>query len=98
MYAIINCIIRRALDGLKHPDDAQQSRESSHEHTADATLSDREKQILHLIAQMKTNGEIAQTLVISPNTVKTHVSHILRKLHLHDRREAALFASAQPAP
>ncbi len=85
-------LIRRALDSVRQPA-AGQRRESSRGRGEDAHLSDREIQVLHLIAQMKTNGEIAQTLIISPNTVKTHVSHILRKLDLHDRHEAALFAA-----
>ncbi len=92
-------LIRRALDGVKQPADAQHDRESSRGRDADAVLSDREKQVLHLMAQMKTNKQIAQSLYISENTVKNHVSHIMRKLNLHDRHEiAAAFASHEPTP
>ena len=90
-------LIWRALAGVRQPT-AGQGRQSSRGRVENAPLSDREIQVIHLIAQMKTNVEIAQTLVISPNTVKTHVSRILRKLDLHDRHEVALFAVGQPAP
>lgn len=55
-------------------------------------LSERERQVLGLVAEGKTNKEIASQLFLSPNTVKNHVRNILRKLHLHSRVEAALYA------
>jgi len=55
-------------------------------------LTDREIEILKLIATGLGNGEIAATLVISEHTVKGHVSNILGKLHLADRTQAAVFA------
>lgn len=55
-------------------------------------LTPRELDVLQLIAQGKSNREIAQQLVISEKTVKTHVSNILGKLHLEDRTQAAIFA------
>ena len=55
-------------------------------------LSDREIDVLKLIAQGQSNANIAATLVISPQTVKRHVSNILGKLHLADRTQAAVFA------
>lgn len=57
-----------------------------------ATLSDREKQILGLLAEGLTNSEIADRLVISPNTARNHVSRILAKLGMSRRSEAAVFA------
>jgi NarL family two-component system response regulator LiaR len=57
-----------------------------------ANLSEREFDVLRLLAAGKSNGEIAEQLVISPNTVKSHVSNILSKLHLADRTQAAIFA------
>jgi NarL family two-component system response regulator LiaR len=55
-------------------------------------LTDREMDVLRLIAQGKSNREIAREFVLSEKTVKTHVSNILAKLHLADRTQAALFA------
>lgn len=76
-------LIQRALNGVKQQAPAQHSLDMN------AALSKRERDVLALIAQ---------TLVISENTVKTHVSHIMRKLNLHDRRDIAALASRQPTP
>jgi len=57
-----------------------------------AELTDREQEVLRLIANGLSNGEIAGKLVISENTVKGHVSNILSKLHLADRTQVAVFA------
>jgi len=53
-------------------------------------LTRRERQVLGLIAQGKTNREIAALLVTSQGTVKTHVTHIFRKLGVSDRVGAVL--------
>lgn len=58
-------------------------------------LSEREFEVLRLIAAGKSNAEIAQSLVIGESTVKTHISNILRKLHLDDRTQAAVYAWQQ---
>jgi NarL family two-component system response regulator LiaR len=58
-------------------------------------LTNREMEILRLIARGLSNSEIADNLVISENTVKGHVSNILSKLHLADRTQAAVFAWEQ---
>jgi NarL family two-component system response regulator LiaR len=55
-------------------------------------LSERELEVLRLIADGMGNGEIAQRLVISEKTVKSHVSNILSKLHVADRTQAAVYA------
>ncbi len=55
-------------------------------------LSDRELEVLRLIADGLSNAEIAERLVISEKTVKGHVSNILSKLHVSDRTQAAVFA------
>ena len=55
-------------------------------------LTDRELEVLRLVAQGKSNREIATDLYISENTVKNHVRNILEKLHLHTRMEAVMYA------
>jgi NarL family two-component system response regulator LiaR len=55
-------------------------------------LSERELEVLRLLAQGKSNREIADQLFISDPTVRTHVSNILGKLHLASRTQAALYA------
>ncbi|MGD2156776.1 MAG: response regulator transcription factor [Anaerolineales bacterium] len=55
-------------------------------------LTEREIEVLKLIANGHPNSDIAKSLVISENTVKGHVSNILSKLHLADRTQAAVYA------
>jgi NarL family two-component system response regulator LiaR len=55
-------------------------------------LTERELEVLKLIAQGMNNQQIAQQLTISEKTVKTHVSNILSKLHVEDRTQAAIYA------
>jgi DNA-binding NarL/FixJ family response regulator len=57
-----------------------------------AELSDRETEVLRLIANGKDNAEIAQDLHISPKTVKNHISNILMKLQIENRIQAAVYA------
>lgn len=54
-------------------------------------LSDRELEVMRLIAQGASNREIAEQLVITEGTVKTHVSNILSQLNLRDRTQIAIF-------
>jgi two-component system, NarL family, response regulator LiaR len=55
-------------------------------------LTESELEVLRLLAQALSNAEMAERLVISEKTVKSHVSNILSKLHLADRTQAAVYA------
>lgn len=57
-----------------------------------AILSEREVAVLRLVAQGLGNKEIATRLALSENTIKMHIRHILEKLHLRSRTEAAAYA------
>ncbi len=57
-----------------------------------AQLTDRERQVLQLLAEGMSGVQIAAQLSISPNTVRTHVQSILTKLQVHSRLEAAAFS------
>lgn len=62
---------------------------------AERDLTEREIAVLKLLAQGKSNQDIAEILVIAEVTVRTHISHILQKLHLHNRVQASLYALRQ---
>ncbi len=76
-------IARKVLSELSHPPKKPLTAEP---------LTEREMGVLRLVAQGKSNKEIADTLVITEMTVRTHVSNILGKLHLASRTQAALYA------
>lgn len=76
-------IARKVLQELSRP--------AEHPPTPDP-LTPREVEVLQLVAQGLTNDAIADQLVISEATVRTHVSHIMGKLHLASRTQAALYA------
>jgi DNA-binding NarL/FixJ family response regulator len=60
---------------------------------ATETLSPREREVLALVAQGRTNKAIAETLFVSPNTIKTHVASLLNKLHAETRVQLAAMAA-----
>jgi NarL family two-component system response regulator LiaR len=81
-----------------HPDIARKLMEQvahqagpSHE-TLAGDLTAREREVVRLVAQGRSNSEIARALFISDKTVKTHVSNILSKLNLQDRTQLAIYA------
>ena len=69
-------------------------KKSSPGETGEALLTFRERQILEHVATGMSNAEIAAELIVSENTVKTHVKNILAKLQTKNRREAAVYAGA----
>ncbi len=56
------------------------------------TLSEREREVFHLVAEGRSNKEIAELLFVSPNTIETHRLHIMEKLDLHSAAEIVLYA------
>ena len=70
----------------------RQDKNSSPENQQDASLTTRENEILELIANGNSNKLIARELEISDGTVKVHVKNLLRKLKVHSRLEAAVWA------
>jgi DNA-binding NarL/FixJ family response regulator len=69
-----------------------QSKDADAAATIRAELSDRELEVLKLIANGKDNAQIASELFISPKTVKNHISNILMKLQIENRIQAAVYA------
>jgi DNA-binding NarL/FixJ family response regulator len=69
-----------------------QSKDADAAATIRAELSDRELQVLKLIANGNDNAQIASELFISPKTVKNHISNILMKLQIENRIQAAVYA------
>jgi DNA-binding NarL/FixJ family response regulator len=63
--------------------------------TPEEELTERELEVLELVAEGATNAEIGTALVISENTVKMHLRNILEKLHLRNRIQAAVYAVRQ---
>lgn len=66
--------------------------ELSHGEKPEVALSTREQEVLRQLALGRTNREIAETMTVSPETVKTHVGNILAKLHLAHRTQAVIYA------
>jgi DNA-binding NarL/FixJ family response regulator len=75
-------LLARVATGLRPPDDAARL----------AVLTEREREVLALVAAGLTNEEIAGRLVVSPLTAKTHVSRILTKLGARDRVQLVVLA------
>jgi DNA-binding NarL/FixJ family response regulator len=76
-------VLARLREGEAEREDAAQGQNG---------LSDREVEVLRLLAEGKGNAEIAQELFISPKTVKNHIASILMKLQIENRIQAAVYA------
>jgi DNA-binding NarL/FixJ family response regulator len=74
---------------------ARDSKRTTPPGTPGARLTQREQEVVELVAQGKSNKEIAAALGIAENTVKNHLKNILEKLHLENRVQAATFALRQ---
>jgi len=81
MHPHIAARVVQELDGASH-----------HDMASYAHLSEREREVLRLIAEGLSNADIAARLVLSEKTVKSHVRNILGKLHLADRTQVAIYA------
>jgi two-component system NarL family response regulator len=77
---------------IKLLDEFKQMSRSDRTQVPSPRLTDRELEVLKLVAQGLNNREIAKQLFISENTVKNHVRNILEKLQLHSRMEAVMYA------
>lgn len=82
--AVASAIMKVMPDGVR-PDNPQH----------DEPLTEREVDVVKLVGEGLTNAEIGKRLFISPDTVKTHIKHILEKLAVSDRTQAAVKAMKQ---
>jgi DNA-binding NarL/FixJ family response regulator len=70
------------------------SKETEATEQAETPLSDREKEVLKLVAMGLSNDEIAEKMYLSPHTVKTHLYHVYKKIGASNRMEAILWAAS----
>ena len=99
VYQLDAAVIERMIDAFSRPNTAQKSetskaevRMTAPEALATAGLTNREIEVLRLIATGATNREVADALVISEGTVKNHLSNIFGRLGLRDRTQAVMYA------
>ncbi len=85
-------IAGRLLEQLRARDGGESARMGEGSEALRARLTDRELEILKLVASGRDNTDIAAELYLSPKTVKNHVANILAKLHLQNRIQAAVHA------
>jgi NarL family two-component system response regulator LiaR len=84
-------VARRLMEAVSHDMPPDQGKRASLPQELE-NLTEREREVLDLIAQGLSNHEMAEKMVISEKTVKTHVSNLLSKLNLEDRTRAAIWA------
>jgi DNA-binding NarL/FixJ family response regulator len=99
VYQLDAAVIERMIDAFSRPDTAQKSKTNNMEERMappdaldTAGLTNREIEVLRLIATGATNREVADALVISEGTVKNHLSNIFSRLGLRDRTQAVMYA------
>jgi len=86
-------VTRRVISGFVPPQQPRPSSASSDQRPVPTpALTEREAEVLQLVAQGMSNAEIAAALVVGEATVKTHVSNVLAKLQLRDRIQAVIYA------
>ncbi|NJN97989.1 MAG: response regulator transcription factor [Anaerolineales bacterium] len=89
---LVSVLIKQTGSGPVSPAAPAKKESSAQAVAAQFDLTEREMEVLQLIATGATNREIAEELVVSEGTVKNHVSNILSRLGLRDRTQAAIFA------
>lgn len=82
----------RLLADFRLPAEARQTHQAATD-AGETQLTPRERDILQEVARGHSNAQIADALVVSENTVKTHIKNILGKLHVKNRREVAAYAA-----
>src|SRR4051794_36773592 len=92
IYQLDPAVVSRMVASLGGRGEASEAAQTTSVSGKLATLTQREIEVLRLIAAGSTNREIAEQLVISEGTVKTHISSILSRLGLRDRTQAAIYA------
>jgi DNA-binding NarL/FixJ family response regulator len=85
--------VEEAVRSYEPPSETPAAEPASAKEDPLASLTDREREVLSLLAQGHTNRQIAEALTITPNTVKKHVDHVLQKLGVGTRSAAAAIAA-----
>jgi RNA polymerase sigma factor (sigma-70 family) len=94
-YSVSAFLEKRAFDRAAFRRVVEEARRSRQSHSELDTLTDREREVLDLLAQGLTNKEIAEKLVITPNTVKRHLKAVYEKLDVHTRSAATAKAAVR---